>query len=894
MATSRSVSGVGAKPIHRRAFDPNLAAVAAKAVSPVIQPGYANDGERSLEGNATYGFKPSLDRRAQRNISNEQVMEILPDQAFSLNVLVSAILSPKDLTTCEINYKPPKGVFSSALSAGLIKVTKEYFDETCDVKAKLPEILTETLGPYGSYTLVVLPENTIDDFINGDRRVSLESFTDIQSEAVKPLGLLGNPVTKDKGKYSLESFNSMEPYDPKLKLIFNQEGEEFRVESLEYVSVTDNINALKVPRIKDIYRKTAISAALESADKYTQYDNRNGAANISQAAIDNLLYQRSAPKTEYIAKLKKQSQLKRKSIGEGTEIKIPSEAVITVFLPGSMKDLIGAFIAIDENGNPVSRPQETALGAQGTSSLSNSISAGIVNRIATNLGGSINKVDPTVKAHMDFIYRIAADMMEQDLTARLRNGTMATDATLAKNDDFYRIMMSRQLAKKYTQLLFIPQEYLTYFAFAYTPDGLGKSILDSGSQTNVMRATLLYADVIGSMKNSIGRTLLNVNVDETDPTPMRTAERMVQEMVESRQIRFPTTMGNPAEQMDLLQRSGIEVNIKSPNMPDTTVEFQNTQTSYNKPDQDISDKLQRQSIMRFGMTPELINSLEQPELATSVVSQNVIFAKNVLNFQIMFNPQLTNYLRMRARNSQVFKTILTELLENGKDQILLDKEDVESIYGINITDEQVQRLKVTIGLHMFLSGFSAELLKPVSVNLEQQAQEFDKFSEAAKKAIEAQINDSFFNADTAGNVSSKVETYKALALSQLQRDWMASHGYMPELSALTAVSDDNSDQVDLMRNTMVHVKALVRTCTALSVEIQPMIAASNKDLDNNQIDGDGASSPEPGSSGGGDEGSTTGEEGSGDGETPPADTEGETPTGEDGGTGKEDTPPDFL
>jgi hypothetical protein len=444
---------------------------------------------------------------------------------------------------------------------------------------------------------------------------------------------------------------------------------------------------------------------------------------------------------------------------------------------------------------------------------------------------------------MDFVYQIASDMMEKDLAARLKNGALATDVMLAKNDDFYTIMLSRQLAKKYTQLLFIPAEYVTYFAFDRAPDGLGKSILDSASQINVMRSTLLYADVMGSMKNSIGRTLLNVKVDETDPNPMRTAERMVHEMIESRQIRFPTTMGNPADQMDLLQRAGIEVNISSPNMPDTSVEFQNVQSSYNKPDQDISDKLQRQNIMRFGMTPELIDTMEQPELATSIVSQNILFAKNVLSYQAAFNPQITKYLRSYARNSQNLKDVLLAALEEAKDQILITQDDVEALYGISVSQEDVDRLKVTIGLQLFLSGFSAELPQPVNVNLEQQAQEFDKFTEAAKKAIDAQISDAFFNEATAGKVSSNVEVFKALVLSQLQRKWMSDRGYMPELAALTATSDDNTAQSSLMHDTLTHVKALTRSCTALMVEVKPMIIAADKDLENNGVEeGSGASS----------------------------------------------------
>lgn len=843
--------------VIKRKIDPNLAAKVSKMVAPLVGQTYDLAGERQSEYGSLFNFKPILDKRAQRNIANMLTLEILPDQQLALSILVSGILSPKDLTEVDPIFQTSKGVFTSMLASKLSNIAKEETNKRINFKEFAPDVLTKCLGTHGSRPTAVIPENAIDDFINSDRLYSTEAYSTISKELKTHRGLLANPYKEennevlDKPGYSyvvenMANRSNVSHYDPRMTMAFGYDArysyENKEVNYLDYISVIDNISALKVPKLIKHRTSQIVNMKMESFVT-AKYDANTGVKKkeLSQSEIDNLLYQKNMPKTEHIAKLKKQVELKRSSIGDAMVVEFPSESVIRAFLRTNIKEAIGYYVAIDENGAPLYYPQENVMNPNINSGNMGSIAGGIIQRISTNLTSNMDKVDPTVKSHLDFIHKAAADLMEQDLTNRLKNGVVSADVALAKNDSFYMMMMSRQLEKKFTQVLFIPDEYMVYFAFDYTPDGLGKSILDGNSTINVYRAMLLHSDVIGSIKNSIGRSKINVKYDETDPDPMKTASKMVHEYVMSRQLRLPNTMSSPADQLDFVQRAGVEVEMTNhPGLPDTQVSIDQVQTSYNKPDSDIVEQLKKQSIMNFTIPPDLIDSVNQAELATTVVSQNLIVAKNVLRKQEIFNPLLTKFVRLNLKYSESIKELLLKEIQANITQVNITKEDIEAIYGIEIEESQIDSIKASVALQLFISSLDVKVPAPVTVNMEQQSEEYNKATEAYKTAIEAYMSSDFFNSDTAGDISGNADAYKAMLLAKLQRDWMAEKGYMTELAAMAADNDDGEDQLDLLRDTIVHIKQMTKNAVIVINELKPMIAAANKDLENASIDSEGA------------------------------------------------------
>ena len=286
------------------------------------------------------------------------------------------------------------------------------------------------------------------------------------------------------------------------------------------------------------------------------------------------------------------------------------------------------------------------------------------------------------------------------------------------------------------------------------------------------------------------------------------------------------------------------------------------QTNYSKPDNDIVDQLRKQSIMTWVIPPDLIEGLSQTELATSIVSGNLIVAKNVQRKQEIFNPQLTKFVRLNIKYSESIKEMLVEEIKQNIKDVNITKQDIEDIYGIEIDESQIDNIKISVALQIFISTLDVTLPAPVTVNMEQQSEEFNKATEAYKTAIESYINSDFFNTDIAGDVSGSVDAFKAMILARLQREWMAKKGYMSELAALGADDADGEKQLDLLQDTLTHIRQMTKNSTIIMTQLKPMIAAANKDLENASIDSEGADATSSDSSS--DESSDDGDDTGGD------------------------------
>ncbi|MGK7530404.1 hypothetical protein, partial [Salmonella enterica] len=60
-------------------------------------------------------------------------------------------------------------------------------------------------------------------------------------------------------------------------------------------------------------------------------------------------------------------------------------------------------------------------------------------------------------------------------------------------ETFSRIMLARHLAKRHTQVIYIPAENLCYFATDFDEDGIGVSITERSYVISTVRMALLFA-----------------------------------------------------------------------------------------------------------------------------------------------------------------------------------------------------------------------------------------------------------------------------------------------------------------------------------------------------------------------------------------------------------------
>ena len=836
--------------------DPNTAAMLSKAVPNDRMPTTRdNQGNRQTNVPDLSHYRRNSARRGKANADARTIMKILPDTDMSLRILVSSILSPSDMTTTEIAYKAPSGIFASELSNSLISHITEHFEQDYKVKTLLPEMLRDILGEKGSYPVAVIPENAIDAFINGQLEVRPATEADIKpfitDEGLpRNVGILGSGRESDGERVrglSMEAFRTADKpgaIDPYIQIHIR--GETY--EKDQFVTVTDNITVLKFPlvheRIKHariqqamIKRTRAFSLESEIDSVRVQMGSNKAVKNLSDLKVEQNLYPINRQfQHEITARLQGQAEMQRRSVGSPLCMKFPSESVLPVHVPGNPKKHIGYFVLLDNEGNPISMSTEDAynesigngLGPGADNSLGNTI----MRKINANFGDR-SSFDMKNRGSINYATHIYADIVERDLLARIRNGIHSTSAQIATSDEFYRVMLARSLQRKFTQILYIPLEYMTYVAFNYDDHGIGRSLMDETSTINTLRSVLQFNDVIAAVRNAIGRTSVKMTLDESDPDPWKTIEEAQHDVVRSRQLDLPMSVTNPSDITEFLSRAGFDWSFTGhPSLPKMEMEFSQNNTQYPKADTELSEALRKQSIMGFSLSPETVDNGWSGQLATSVVASNILLGKRVLQYQQDFTPQVAAHLRKYMVHHQPLLESLQDIIRENKDKIKYQFTEDEKRFIARLDEARAETYKINRTLKEFLDGFEVSLPEPPTVTLENQMSNFDTYTQGIEKAVEFYLSQNLLTGLTAGDeLSGQVDSIKAMIVSYFARAWLTEHGVMPELGGLIAKTEDGAPQIKLMEEMTRHIEAMVRSCTKVAATVTPMGQAAQIDME---------------------------------------------------------------
>lgn len=814
--------------------DPEQAAAIAKLVSSHIRgPVRDTDGSRKVTVPNSHLFRNRLSKRAKKSVDAAAVLKLLPDVELGIRILTSCILSPSDMTGGDMNWLGPEELLPSDLNATLIKRIRQHFDQVYKIKPLLPKILRKCLAEDGSYPVAVIPENVIDDIINGQKRISLESikgFVHEDSRLMKSIGILGSyKETETKGlNFSFESMSAtqLKEDDGYSRLAF-----ETGYHKNEYVYITDNPMVLRIQDINNALRSQKAKTAYSSIGQESM-----GNPKITEYRIERSLYSKKDTKGEQVVAFKRPDELNRNTIGHPLIKRFPAESVIPVFVPGEPEKQIGFFICLDEEGVPIQAPggdqYYNNLSSGFGGATNSSMTSGIIQRVKSNLGSNVSFDNNSVK-HLEMSVQIYSELVEKDLLSRVKNGIRSSNVNISTNHQIYEIMLARTLSKKLTQMLYIPADYMTYIAFKHGDDGIGQSLLDDTATINALRIVLLFSDIIGSIKNSIGRTTTTLKLDERDPDPMKTIEIAQNEIVRGRQLSVPLSVSNVTDITDFIQRAGFEWKFEGhPSVPDVSFDFQDTQSNKQRPDSELQDSLRKASIMGTYVSPEMVDNGFNSEFAASVVANNILFSKRIIELQEIFNPQITEHLKKCVKYSQPLMADLKEIIIQNKDKLKLDEIEVKDYAGNVIDDERKEKIVINDLLDKFLDGFAVELPKPTSVTLDQQMTDLETYSSAVDKALDlAYMNDQIINTNSMGDFSQNIEMLKGLYKAHFMRRYLTEKGILTELADITSLNEEGKPAIDMPADTEEHLLSLIRSMIPTVAVLNTMKSKVEKAVD---------------------------------------------------------------
>lgn len=803
---------------------------------------YDHEGNKKITTPSHMGLSDISNDTAQKATDNENILELFPELEEALRILVNAVIAPKDLNSTEVNYSAPSDLKVSILNSKLIPIVEEVLSKDLKLKEILPDIVYETLGTNGCYPMVIIPESAVDDLINDRTSISTESLVEHYGNGknIKTKGFLGDSkVEKSSERTSLGfediinaggAFVRKGMSDPRVK--FNSSNVE--VDSL--IRVTDNFEILKLPRIIENKREQEVNKTLALSEgslfhglEDINYNRFGGYANtnLNDIQLTQLLYKGNINIRNVTRKIKTSDETTRANIGAPLIKLLPAESVIPVVLSGDKKKHIAYFCLLDAVGNPLSKDSAATVYED---FRRNQVGYKKGGNLASNL---IQRTADAFSTTCDVItyqqmQKICTEIIETDFLARLRNGIYGEDVALVNNTIFYDILLSRMFKEQQTQVLFIPEQLLTYFHFNLRKNGTGKTLLESSLVLNTLRSVLLFSNVNRSVINSIGKTSVDVTLDENDPNKQKTLEILKHEALKVRQSGALPASISPTDIQRYLQTANVYFNIQQvPGLPATNLKFNSENMNYVKPDTDLMAELDKKAILALGVPPELVANSREVEFATNIFANHLKLSKQVSVIQEKLEPHMVKLSRTYCMNhGTVVEKIEKIIKANLKD--ITEVKDLDPVIS-NLKDNE--ELLVKLLAREFLSNFEVSFSRPDTVSLKSQMEAFDEFEQAVDKVISYNLSEDILSATTSGEITAEqVGLVRNSIKAQLIREFLLKNNILPDAMEIIKTDSEGNQKLQIFDSISKHANNMTKGINEFLKNVVPVKDASTDDM----------------------------------------------------------------
>lgn len=750
--------------------------------------------------------------------NNKNIIKLFPDIELAIQVIVSSILSPKKMTDIQLNYKLSKDFKNDpSILADVLEVIKNHANDHYELEDKLPDILRESLFDSGAYVQVIIPEASVDEVINSDL-VTTYSTEDFNNRAQQLVRNLVSPI-------NMTSIIKDAVERPTVSL----EGVCNNLVSNSLIHVTDNTNILRFSCIRDDINSKLIRNSMR------------GGVGVSMETRDKIQYldifrnKQTTPSGKTIEFIKQKDATARKSMGRPMIMKIPTESIIPVFVPGDRAEHIGYFVLLDESGRPLNLEA-------GDNSLKQ-----VNTMMSMNPGASLT---PTQKAYNNLIsdqnanldvnslFDMYKDVLEKEIYGSIKSSLYGTDVEIANKNDIYFLMFMRALADQRTSLLYVPRELVVYYAFQYTDIGTGKSLLEDLSVLSSLRAILLFSKIMAHAKQSIDVTKVNVSLDPNDPDPEKTIEQVQDSVLKLRQNFLPLGINNPVDLVNWIQRAGLQFSYdNNPRLPNLKLDFENANLSHTVPSSELEDDLRKQTIIALGLSPETIDSGFTPDFATTVVNNNILLSKRISIYQNKLSKHLHKFINIVTFNDEELRGEIKEMLVNNLARL-----------GEGLEEEEKQLLAkdreafLEYYIDVISENLEISLPKPDNTNIANLSMEFEVYREGLDKVVESIISPEIFTSDVTGEISDSIDSVRSIYKNYLLRKWMSDNNFFPEALDITS---ELEEEVEPILNIITgHLSSTMRNSTKLLSLMSKYKLATNIDLARIAKDGEGSTSDE--------------------------------------------------
>lgn len=797
--------------------DPAMEALLKMATTPDAQSKRGSRGEGGVT--PTRSELQSISKSRIRAIKSAQdVFRALPELDTICTIAASSILSTKDLVTTTVNYDCVSQDIPLELRTSMLSVVSNYFDNEVGYPKKLYRWIHSAMSVKGATPVMLVSEATISDMFSLRTAVGTESTKAklVTDTFNKQLGILKDiHADESKPKTALESLLSVQEELPKpqeFTLSFDDEMLKSAIEHTFYI--TDNPNVLAIGevqrRLAAENAKRAINPSFRGSYKGDQGVIPDDSDKKLRGQIDerDLLTTKDvnpdADKAQPTQIYKEVKASNRRSSVHPMEKIWPAESLLPIVLGGNEREPIGWLGILDDTGNPISaRTAHLNDGAMFNGVSSEVLSENIIAR--NEIGMGTGQVPADIAQRLFARYaEVAEDKMLEVVSKAIGGGAIS----LSTSQDWMKIMFQRHLAKRHTQVLYIPADNVAYFATDFNEDGIGVSITERAQVLSTIRMSLMFATMNSAILNSARNLQFDIELGMNDRNAQQTIDRIKAETINTYNNSRPI-WGDVDDTLRAATNAGISFNVTGNDWyPDQKVSVSDNTPDYKTPDPEVDEQYLRRTCNLARVDPDLVLTPENIEFASQIFSKSLIVTQQVMKIQEELERPLTTYPRTYIYSSG---PLLDALAEKVVEYMPIGKGQSPAEYDADIREivsDFVDKLKVS--------------LPPPDTSISSaQMEQFDKRMEFFEKLSDVIVDESMADMLSEAGFSGNVDSIKRMVMNYYAKNWLKKNDMESDLftmldpehrtDTIKTLSDDTTQMATLIAQLATRTKGKLST-----------------------------------------------------------------------------------
>ena len=763
----------------------------------------------------------------ERAFNSNEALRAQPDLRLAREILVSMMLSPRDLHTVILKYElKDKVKLPSVLREACYEAVSTYLQDDVKLHESMSAIIREVLTGSGAYPILTLPESSLDAFLHPNVSgvtpgVHMAEAEHASSNLSEWVGILGPGLYESSSKDEKVQRLS----ESEVSGYLSRMGESSRARKLSWnyvvlppdesknlsgvktnISVVDNPELVKKALISRNLLQHKQAEAMQKA-----YPDR------TYAELRRMLYSPAGDHKPF-DRLADPYTLGREWKGMPLTTHVPTPAIAVIHPPGSPESHAGYLVLTSRNGVWLSSTPNMSY-FEGLSQRFQGSSTGGAASTTAYLSTRANvAVTGNLKEdhkHIETMTNLWQQALEQDYLARLARGLVGEDITLQATNEWYLMQLQRDLQNKETRVLYIPASLLTYFAIQYDENGMGLSLLAEGSEVLSLRSAHIATGMLAAARNSIARTKVTINIDPRHPDPERVSQEAINTLIRNKSGEFPFGQLNIIENMRLMTLSGYEFNFVHPKLSTTTAEFAETNSNYPKPDEELGKDLQAQCLALLYLTPEMVDAAKGPEFATSLTENSLMLTKRIAELNRQCSKPATHFVANQCRFSGALCSKVDSILKAEIDVLKSLAKDEKLAY-----DDEAALVRYYRDI--ILSNVTCSLPEPFTASAKAKLTSYEDLVKVVDAYLESyfgndQDMDKAFPEEVFGDFVKNIGMYRAHLRLALCRAIAATIGLSEDLPNILEKDDNGLLTLSLQKEQSRTTAELFETCGQFGV-----------------------------------------------------------------------------